>query len=140
MRREWATPVRVTLALAAVATLIALVVTLAASIPSHGPPARTLSPQIRLLIRGEVFFTTLNFVLLLWLVGTYGRLYRELPNKYTVSLALLSLALLLYAFTSNPLVHGLFGFRPRPNIGPFVFIPDLFVSLAVLVLVYQSQT
>ncbi|RJX42101.1 hypothetical protein DM826_10640 [Halonotius aquaticus] len=88
----------------------------------------------------EVFFTTLNLVLLVVLLAIYVQLYRDLPNKYTASLLVLSLALFLYAFSSNPLVHNIFGFRPRPNIGAFVFIPDFFIGLAILVLLYQSQT
>ncbi|WP_244605271.1 hypothetical protein [Halorussus halobius] len=67
----------------------------------------------------KVFFTTLNRLLLVALAGIYVRLYRDLPNKYTRSLLVLSLALLLYAFTSNPLVQVVFGFHPRPEIGVF---------------------
>ncbi len=88
----------------------------------------------------EVFFTTLNLVLLVALAVIYVQLYRDLPNKYTASLLVLSLALLLYAGTSNPVVHNVFGFRPRANIGAFVFLPDFFIGLAILVLLYQSQT
>ena len=141
MTRNWTlTPIRTTAALTGVAGAIALAVTLSTSIPAHGPPSRSLPPQVTLLIRSEVFFTTLNLVLLVALAGIYVRLYRDLPNKYTGSLLVLSSALLLYAFSSNPLVHGLFGFRPRPNIGAFVFIPDLCISFAIVVLIYQSQT
>lgn len=141
MRRDpTATPLRTTVTLVVVASVVALAVTLTASIPTHGPASRTLPAQIRVLIHAEVFFTTLNLVLLLALAGIYVRLYRDLPNKYTVSLVTLSLALLLYALTSNPLVHALLGFRPRPNVGAFVFVPDLFVGLAIVVLLYQSQT
>jgi hypothetical protein len=125
---------------AVIAGGIALVVALLAQIPSHGPASRSLSSQVELLIRMEVFFTTLNLVLLLTLAVIYVRLYRDLPNKYTASLLVLSLALLLYAFTSNPLIHDVLGFRPRPNIGPFVFLPDLFVGVAIVILLYQSQT
>jgi len=42
----------------------------------------------------EVFFTTLNLVLLVTLAAIYVQLYRDLPNKYTASLLVLSLALL----------------------------------------------
>ena len=141
MIRNWIeSPLGTTVASAIIAAGIALVVTLSTSIPSHGPPARTLSSQVELLIRMEVFFTTLNLVLLVALAVIYVQLYRDLPNKYTASLLVLSLALLLYAGTSNPLVHNVFGFRPRPNIGAFVFLPDFFIGLAILVLLYQSQT
>mgnify|MGYP006308268981 FL=1 len=141
MIRNWVeSPLGTTVASAVVAGGIALVFTLSASVPSHGPPSRSLSSQVELLIRMEIFFTTLNLVLLVVLGVIYARLYRDLPNKYTASLLVLSLALLLYAFTSNPLVHNVLGFRPRPNIGAFVFIPDVFIGLAILVLLYQSQT
>jgi hypothetical protein len=123
-----------------VAIALSLAITTLVPIPVHGPPGRELPAEIVLLIRSELFFTTLNLLLLLALTGIYTKLYRDLPNKYTVSLLVLSLALVLYAFTSNPVVHFLFGLRPRPNIGAFVFIPDLFVGLAIVVLLYQSQT
>mgnify|MGYP006294886249 CR=1 len=42
--------------------------------------------------------------------------------------------------SSNSIVHNALGFRNRPNIGAFVFLPDFFVGLAILVLLYQSQT
>jgi hypothetical protein len=109
-------------------------------VTAHGPPWRTLPADLLFLIRVEVFVTTFDLLVLLALTGVYVALYRDLPNKYTVSLVGLSLALVLYAFTSSPLVHVLFGFRPRPNVGPFVFVPDLFVGAAAVVLLYQSQT
>ncbi|MFC7134882.1 MULTISPECIES: hypothetical protein [Salinibaculum] len=141
MIRNWTeSPLGTTVASAIIAGGIALVVTLSSSLPSHGPPSRSLSSQVELLIQMEVFFTTLNLVLLLTLAAIYVQLYRDLPNKYTASLLVLSLALLLYAGTSNPLVHNVLGFRPRPNIGAFVFLPDFFIGLAILILLYQSQT
>jgi small-conductance mechanosensitive channel len=133
-------PVRTTALVAGVGTLLALGFALALPLPLHGPPWRDASAGIRLLVRAEVFFTTLNLVLLLALAGVYASLHRDLSNKYTLSLVVLSLALLLYAFTSNPAVHLLLGLRPRPNVGAFVFVPDLFVGVAIVVLFYQSQT
>ena len=133
-------PKAATVLVTAVGIVLSLSFTALIPIPVHGPPGKEVPAEIILLIRSEVFFTTLNLFLLLALTGIYTKLYRDLPNKYTVSLLLLSLALVLYAFTSNPVVHFLFGLRPRPNIGAFVFIPDLFVGLAIVVLLYQSQT
>jgi len=87
------------------------------------------------------FFTTLNLVLLVTLAAIYVQLYRDLPNKYTASLFVPKVSRCsLYAGTSNPVVHNVFGFHPRPNIGAFVFLPDFFIGLAILVLLYQSQT
>lgn len=99
-----------------------------------------VSNYVEAVIRVEVFFSTFNSVVLVVLVGTYYQLYRGLPNKYTVSLLLLGIALLLFAVTGHPLLHVLMGFVPTVSVGPFTFIPDLFVSMAVIILFYQSQT
>lgn len=139
MTRDW-TPLTTTAVLTALAAAVAFALTVAVPIPFHGPPWRDLPARTVRLIQLETFFTTFNFLLVLGLTTIYAGLYRKLPNKYTVSLLLLSLALLLYAFTSNPVVHLLVGFRPRPNVGAFVFVPDLFVGVAVVVLLYQSRT
>lgn len=103
--------------------------------PPGGPPPGLLVTLIRI----ELFVTTFNLVVLVALTGTYVVLYRDLPNKYTRSMLVLSAALLLYAITSNPYVPALFGFPPRPDFGPFVFLPDLFVGMAIVVIFYQSQ-
>ncbi len=107
-------------------------------------PGLSLDPSmanyVQAIIRVEIFFSTFNSVLLVVLVGVYTRLYRDLPNKYTISLLLLGLALLLFAVTAHPLFHVMFGFVPTVSVGPFTFIPDLFVSVAAIILFYQSQT
>lgn len=92
------------------------------------------------LIRAKLFVATFNLVLLVILMGTYISLYRDIPNKYTRSLIVLSFALLLYAVTTNPFTHILFGFRPDLGLGPFTYLSDIFVGLAIIVLFYQSQT
>jgi hypothetical protein len=132
------TPRIKTLIVVIVAALAGLIATLAVGLFPHppGPP----SDLLLVLVRIQLFVTTFNFVLLLALLWAYVSIYRDLPNKYTRSLILLSLALLLYAVTSNPLVHLLFGFKGPPSTGPFVFIPHLFVGAAISVLFYQSQT
>lgn len=85
----------------------------------------------------QLFLSTFNVILLAVLAGTYVQLYRQLPNRFTFSLILFSIALLLYALASNPAVHLLFGYRGS-GLGPFVFLPDLFAAVAVTVLLYQS--
>jgi hypothetical protein len=49
-----------------------------------------------------------------------------------------TVALRLYALTSNPLAAVVLGFHPAVSIGPFTFLPDLFAAVAVIVLLYQS--
>jgi len=86
----------------------------------------------------QLFLSTFNVLLLLVLTWSYSVLYRDLSNRFTLSLLLVSVALLLYAVTSNPVIHLLFGFRGSPTLGPFAFLPDLFAAVAVSVLLYQS--
>ena len=86
----------------------------------------------------RLFLSTFNVLLLLALTWSYLRVYQDLPNRFTLSLMLFSIALLLYALSSNPAVHLLFGFRGGTGLGPFAFLPDLFAAFAVTVLLYQS--
>lgn len=132
-------PLTKTLVVAGIASLCGLAVALAAvNVPfkQRGPP-----PALFLLVvRAEVFVTTFNLVAIGVLTISYVSLYRDLPNKYTRSLVVLSLALLLYSLSSHPFVSILFGYPPCPDLGPFVFLPDVFVGIAAIVLFYQSQT
>lgn len=119
------------------AVLVGLVATLTLG---RFPPSPWGPPGLLVfLVRVQLFVTTFNLVMLVALTGSYVSLYRDLPNRYTRSMLVLSVALLLYALTSNPFVPLLFGFPPRPDLGPFVFLPDLFVGLAIIVIFYQSQ-
>lgn len=86
----------------------------------------------------RLFISTFNVLLLVVLGWSYLSVYRDLPNRFTLSLLLFTAALLLYALASNPVVHILFGYRGGPGLGPFAFLPDLFAAVAVTVLLYQS--
>ena len=86
----------------------------------------------------RLFLSTFNVLLLVALAWSYLMVYRDLPNQFTLSLLLFTVALLLYAVASNPLIHVLFGYRGGPTLGPFAFLPDLFAAVAVTVLLYQS--
>lgn len=104
--------------------------------PGMGP-GRDPDPATLQFENVQLFLSTFNVILLSILAGTYVQLYRQLPNRFTFSLILFSVALLLYALASNPAVHLLFGYRGT-GLGPFVFLPDLFAAVAVTVLLYQS--
>lgn len=130
-------PLSKTVLVTGVAALIGLTFAFAEVLSLFSGPL----PELRVfLIRVKLFVATFNLVLLVILTGTYLSLYRDLPNKYTRSLTVLSLALLLYAVTTNPFTHLLFGFRPVLGLGPFTYLSDIFVGLAIIVLFYQSQT
>lgn len=133
-------PLVKTAAVAGVAILAGLVAAFAVGAFPPRPPGGAPNVFLVTLIRVKLFVTTLNVVMLLALTASYVLLYRDLPNQYTRSLVALSFALLLYALSSHPFVPFLFGFPPKPDLGLFVFLPDLFVSAAIIVLYYQSQT
>lgn len=128
-----------TVALIIGAFVLALIV--AFTVPIYwflGPPP--WAPSLTVLVLAKLVFSTFTPILLLALLVTYVRIYRDLPNRFTLSLMLFTLTLLLYALTANPLVSViLFGFRYSIGLGPFTFLPDLFASIAVVILYYQSQ-
>ncbi|MFB6125423.1 MAG: hypothetical protein ABEJ59_05640 [Halanaeroarchaeum sp.] len=104
--------------------------------PGMGPGA--MHPAGTAYFQARLFISTFNVVVLFALTGSYLGLYRELPTRFTGSLLLFSVALTLYALSANPAVQVLFGFRGGTGLGPFTFLPDLFASVAVVVLLYQS--
>jgi hypothetical protein len=138
--RDELSPLSTTGLITAVGFAIAFAPVYAMPYLTDAPTWGELPPEIAMVVQMKVYFTTVNLVVLFALVAIYVDLYRNLPNKYTRSLLLLSLSLLLYAFSSNPFVQILFGFRPYPNVGVFGFISDVFVGVAIVILLYQSQT
>ncbi|MFW5945486.1 MAG: hypothetical protein ACOCTN_01250 [Candidatus Natronoplasma sp.] len=86
----------------------------------------------------KVFISSFTLILLTVLLWNYISIYREMPNRFTLSLIIVSLALLLYALFSNPFVPLILGFKHGVGLGPFTFLPDLFAATAVIVLLYQS--
>lgn len=121
-----------------VAAVVGAVVAFATGFPI--PFTLTLTPPIGVesVVRIKLFVTTFNVVVLLVLLWNYVAIYRRLPNRFTLSLAVFTVALLLYAVSSNPLVPLLLGFRHGTALGPFAFLPDVFASIAAVILVYQS--
>jgi hypothetical protein len=88
-------------------------------------------------MRMEVIVSLVNTGMILPLLFSYVKLYREIGSRFTLALILLMLVLLLDTLTSNPVLHTLFGFRAY-GIGPFGLIPDLFTTAALMVLVYLN--
>lgn len=98
-------------------------------------------PRLERLLSLKLFFSTFTASVLVVLAAEYAGIYRELPTPFTRSLLLFSLALLLYALASNPLVWLVLGLRHAflgLGIGPFAFLPDLFAGVAVVLLLHQS--
>ncbi len=77
--------------------------------------------------------TSVNIALSVLLMGLYLSLYRKIKTEFTIGLFVVTFSLFVYALTSNPLLHMLFGFR-WIGLGPFTLIPDLFATVALAVL------
>ena len=104
--------------------------------PGRAPP---LPPRDQM-----IFLTSLktmtslaNIVISIPLLITYMKLYREFRSKFTLGLIIVILVLFLYAITSNPLLHIVFGYYIL-GLGPFTILPDAFATVALLVLFYLS--
>ena len=106
-------------------------------LPHPLPPSPSRDGPLAGMLQVKLFFSTFSGILLLVLLVTYARIYQDLPNRFTLSLLLFTVALALYALTANPLVSILFGFRQAGG-GPFTYLPDLFTSAAVVILLHQS--
>lgn len=85
----------------------------------------------------KIFLTSLNVILIGVLFVNYVSIYEQMRSKFTLSLIIFSLSLLLYALSSHPLFHLFFGFRGS-GLGPFQVIPNFFSLIAVTILLYQS--
>ncbi|MDY6788577.1 MAG: hypothetical protein SVV03_01300 [Candidatus Nanohaloarchaea archaeon] len=85
----------------------------------------------------KVFFSSVNAVLLAGLVFNYIQIYRDMPTPTSRIFLIFSSALMFYAISSNPLVHLLFGYEFIP-LGPFTYLPDLFVTAATVAILWES--
>jgi hypothetical protein len=108
--------------------------------PRMGPmyPDRPLPGDLEIYYTAKTVISSVNTVLLLILLAIYLELYGKVKSEFTLGLIIYNLALLLYALTSNPLLHGRFGFTGF-GLGPFAMLPDLFTLIASSVLLYLSQ-
>jgi hypothetical protein len=85
----------------------------------------------------KTIISTINVTLLIFLLITYIDIYRKTQSEFTIGLMIFSMVLLLYALTSNPLLHLIFGFYAF-GLGPFAMLPDLFTCAALAVLLYLT--
>jgi hypothetical protein len=129
--------------LALLFALLALTVTiqLASSVPVVREPPREPLPwrDLYLYLWGaKTVLASVNTVLLTYLLIVYIDIYRKTGSEFSLGLVIFSIALLLYALTSNPLLHRFAGFRGS-GLGPFTMLPDLFTCIASVVLLYLSR-
>jgi hypothetical protein len=92
----------------------------------------------------EIYFalkavlSSVNMFLLVVLTGIYFKNYSETGLSFSLGLTIFSLALFMYAITSNPLLVQSMGYMGS-GLGPFTMLPDLFTFIASFTLLYISR-
>jgi hypothetical protein len=85
----------------------------------------------------QTVVSTINVTLSIFLLLTYVSIYRKTKSEFTIGLMIFSLIFLMNAVASNPLFIRAFGYQPV-GLGPFAFLPDVFTTAALIVLLYLS--
>ncbi|MBU1196957.1 hypothetical protein KJ765_00440 [Candidatus Micrarchaeota archaeon] len=99
-------------------------------IPRRGMPF--MSDFTMNVITFQAILSTVNILLVVYLFYIYAKDYFELRAAFTGGLLLFLMAFLLFALTSNPLVHLWFGVHG--GMGVTSVIPMVFSSIALFVL------
>ncbi|HUV54638.1 MAG TPA: hypothetical protein VMW03_05490 [Candidatus Krumholzibacteriaceae bacterium] len=101
---------------------------------------REFERRIEMFIKGRIIVSSVNILLYGYLTYFYIRLYMDNKSKFSLGLTALSIALLIYSIASNPYILQLSWRRNPIWMGVFNFIPDVFATLAALIMVYLSKT
>ncbi|MFW9767993.1 MAG: hypothetical protein ACFFF9_15315 [Candidatus Thorarchaeota archaeon] len=88
-------------------------------------------------LKVKTMVSLVNVVLSVSMISIYYDIYRQVKSKFTMGLIIVMFVLLMYALTSNPIIHVLFGFQAQ-GLGPFAMMPDIFTTFALGVLLYIS--
>ncbi len=99
-------------------------------------PFDVVSPLV--LMRLQALITLVNVLLLLGLLIIYTRNYEQIKSKFALGLIAFIVLLMVQAFTSNPLLHALWGFRRIHALGLFTVMPVIFEFVALAILLYIS--
>lgn len=102
---------------------------------------RELERRIETYVIGKILISSLNFLLYGYITFFYVALYRENKSKFSLGLAGLSVALLVYSASSNPLILLLFrGSDPLWMLNVFNFVPELVATAVAFIMIYLSKT
>ena len=82
-------------------------------------------------------FSTVNMVLSTILLVTYVGTYRKTKAEFNLVLVIVAFTLLCYSIVANPLIRTALGYCGS-GLGPFFMLPDLFVFVALVALLYLS--
>lgn len=105
--------------------------------PREFRPGYIIRGDIELYYTAKTVISTINIALLVCLLIIYVGIYQKTKSDFTIGLIIFSSVLLLNVLSSNPLIHGVFGFSAY-GLGPFAMLPDLFTCVALAVLLYLS--
>ncbi|MFH0835301.1 MAG: hypothetical protein V1881_03080 [Candidatus Micrarchaeota archaeon] len=84
----------------------------------------------------RLVLSALNAILAIYLIFIYVKDYLKLRSPFTLGIIAVLFSFLLYALTSMPLVHILFG---RYGAGSFSFVPLLFSAIGLLIFAKLSN-
>jgi hypothetical protein len=105
-----------------------------------GPPRRLkdVPHDPEFYYKEKTILTTINAGLLLILLGIHFDIYKKTKSEFTIGMMTFSMALLLFALTSNPLLYQRMGYY-ETGLGPFAMLPHLFTFFASVILLYLSR-
>ena len=101
---------------------------------------REFERRIEIFVTGRIIVSSINILLYGYLTYFYIRLYMENKSKFSLGLTALSIALLIYSIASNPYILRLTLRKDPLWMGVFNFIPDVFATVAAVIMVYLSKT
>lgn len=133
----------VILPIVAIAIIVAVIGLVLASLvllpPETAPPPIPQPDRVLMdmFLKVKTMISLINIVLIISLLWIYSGIYNQVKSQFTMGLIVVMLVLLMYAFTSNPLVQILFGYQAQ-GLGPFAMIPDVFTTFALGLLLYIS--
>ena len=85
----------------------------------------------------RIFFVTFNIVFLVALLLVYLDIYLRIKARFTLGLMIFIAVLLMQSVMSYPLLHFAFGYSAH-TLGPFMFIPELLESIALMIFFHLS--
>ncbi len=104
----------------------------------RGMGGNSMSGDLEIYYSLKAVLASVNAFLLVSLSVIYLQVYRETGLEFSLGMVIFSVALLLYAFASNPLLVRYAGFMGS-GLGPFAMLLDLFICIAAFTLLYISQ-
>ncbi len=85
----------------------------------------------------SIVFTSINIFLLIGLLWVYGNTYARTKSNFMLGLIFFIGVLLIQSFLSLPILHVFFGYIAY-GLGPFGFLPHLFETFALIILLMLS--